>query len=173
MKIAFFIYAAFCLIGLGIRTAYEIFKKNGKLDPKNPVIFAFVFAGMILMLASWAFMGPADPFRVDYPAAVRYIGLALMIVGIGLALAGLIKLKGLENIDHLVTTGLYAKLRHPMYTGFICWIAGWIIYKGAVISFFIGLIGIGNILYWRRLEERKLTADYGEAYREYRKRSWF
>ncbi len=37
----------------------------------------------------------------------------------------MIQLKGLENINHLVTTGLFSKIRHPMYDGFILWILGW------------------------------------------------
>jgi protein-S-isoprenylcysteine O-methyltransferase Ste14 len=173
MNTAFIIPAALCLIGLAVRTAYEITKKRGKLDPKNPIIFAVVFAGMVLMLGSWAFLAPSDPSRIAVPAAVEWFGLALLALGLALALAGVIKLKGLENIDHLATTGLYAKLRHPMYTGFILWIAGWVIRCGAAAGAAVGLIAVGHILYWRWLEEQKLIAEYGETYRGYMKRSWF
>ena len=55
-------------------------------------------------------------------------------LGLGLALGGLFQLKGLENIDRLVTSGLFAKIRHPMYTGFILWILGWVIRYGALAS---------------------------------------
>ena len=127
----------------------------------------------LLMLGSWPFLAPSDPSRIAVPAAVEGLGLALLILGLGLALAGIVKLKGVENIDHLVTTGLYAKLRHPMYTGFILWIVGWVVRCGAAVGGVIGVIAIGNILYWRRLEEQKLSAEYGEIYREYEKRSWF
>jgi protein-S-isoprenylcysteine O-methyltransferase Ste14 len=37
----------------------------------------------------------------------------------------------------------------------------------------IGLIAIADILYGRRLEETKRVAEYGETYREYKKRPWF
>jgi len=82
-------------------------------------------------------------------------------------------LKGLENIDHLMTTGLYAKLRHPMYTGFILWIAGWIIRCGAAVGGIIGLLASVDILYWRGLEECRLISVYGDAYLKYRQASWF
>ena len=85
----------------------------------------------------------------------------------------MIQLKGLENINHLVTTGLFSKIRHPMYDGFILWILGWAIYHGAVISLLVGFVGIGNILYRRRQEERELESNYVEVYLDYRKRTWF
>jgi protein-S-isoprenylcysteine O-methyltransferase Ste14 len=82
-------------------------------------------------------------------------------------------LKGVENINHLVTTGLFSRIRHPMYAGFILWIFGWAIYHGALLSIIVGFMGIGNILYWRRLEEAELELRYGENYRRYRKETWF
>ena len=45
-----------------------------------------------------------------------------------------------------------------MYTGFVLWILGWSTYHGAIVSLAIGLVGIANILYWRRLEEARLLA---------------
>jgi protein-S-isoprenylcysteine O-methyltransferase Ste14 len=90
-----------------------------------------------------------------------------------LSIGALIQLRGLENINHLVTKGLFSKIRHPMYVGFILWIIGWAIYHGAVISLFVGFVAIGNILYWKRLEEKELESTYREVYLEYRKRTWF
>jgi methanethiol S-methyltransferase len=91
----------------------------------------------------------------------------------GLSIGTLIQLKGVENISHLVTTGLFSRIRHPMYAGFILWILGWVIFHGALLSLFFGIVGIGNILYWRRQEERELESRYREAYREYRSGTWF
>lgn len=173
MRNAYIVSLALCLLGLGIRTTYEILKKRGTVDTKNTGIFAVVFAGMVLMLASWIPMCPVDPWRIHYHGAIRGIGLAALAAGLGLAVGGLIQLRGLENIDRLVTSGLYAKIRHPMYTGFILWILGWIIFYGAVMSMFIGLVCIGNVLYWRRLEESNLAAQYGESYLTYSRGTWF
>jgi protein-S-isoprenylcysteine O-methyltransferase Ste14 len=173
MKTAYFVPLVLCLIGLGTRTTYEILKKHGKVDTNNKGIFAVVFTGMFFILASWPAMCPLDPWRLELPFAVRGVGCAIAAIGAGLAVAGLIQLKGLENIDHLVTTGLYSKLRHPMYTGFIVWIAGWVILFGAGLSFLVGLVGCANILSWRHLEENKLAESYGDAWRKYRAVSWF
>jgi protein-S-isoprenylcysteine O-methyltransferase Ste14 len=78
-----------------------------------------------------------------------------------------------ENVDHLVTTGLFAKIRHPMYAGFILWIVGWATTYGAFVSLAAGVLCIGNILYWRHLEEGALEACYGARYRDYRAGTWF
>ena len=173
MKDSYFVYMALCLIGLGVRTTYEILKNNGEVDTKNRAIFIAVFVAMVLMLASWILMCPLDPWRIYYHIAVRIIGLALLIVGLGLAAGGFIQLRGLENIDHLVTNGLYSKIRHPMYTGFILWIIGWLLFYGAVMSTIIGIVCVGNILYWSNLEEGQLANSYGETYLTYRKKTLF
>jgi protein-S-isoprenylcysteine O-methyltransferase Ste14 len=60
-----------------------------------------------------------------------------------------------------------------MYTGFILFIAGWVVRYGAAASLVVGLVCIGNILYWRRLEEGALEAQFGADYRIYRQGTWF
>jgi protein-S-isoprenylcysteine O-methyltransferase Ste14 len=161
------------LASLIVRTCYELLKKTGKVNPKSLIVFAVIFAVMCLMWISWFNMAPLDLWHLTLPKIVRWIGLGLVIVGMGLAIGAFVQLRGLENIDHLVTAGLFAKLRHPMYTGFILWILGWAIFHGAVISLVAGIVGIGNILYWRGLEDRDMEELYGEIYKEYRQRTWF
>jgi protein-S-isoprenylcysteine O-methyltransferase Ste14 len=173
MKSTYLIFAVLCLIGLSIRTVYELRKQAGKVDPKNKVVFSMVFVGMCLMLLSWPCLSLFDPISLPIPSALRFSGYIVIALGLGLAIGGLIQLKGLENIDHLVTNGLYAKLRHPMYTGFILWVLGWILSNAAMISIALGLICILCILYWRKLEEQKLVSEFGDSYVSYKKGTWF
>jgi protein-S-isoprenylcysteine O-methyltransferase Ste14 len=42
-----------------------------------------------------------------------------------------------------------------------------------MLSLLIGCLGIANIFYWRRLEDARLLVQHGEAYRKYRKKTWF
>jgi len=173
MDSTYLLIAALCLIGLAIRTGYEVLKKGGRVDTQNQAAFAVVFVAMCLMLASWTVMCPRDPWRIAVPGVARWIGLGLLVAALALAVGALRQLRGLENIDHLVTTGLFSRLRHPMYTGFILWIVGWVVRYGAMVSLAVGVCCIGNILYWRWLEENALESQYGEAYRSYRRRTWF
>jgi protein-S-isoprenylcysteine O-methyltransferase Ste14 len=171
--INYFASLGMCLLGLAIRTSYELLKKAGKANAENPFVFAVVAAAMGLMLASWPILCSSDPTRLVSSDIMRPVGQGVWIVGLGLALGALIQLRGVDNIDHLVTTGLFSRLRHPMYLGFIFWIIGWVIYSGALVSLVAGLVGIGNILFWRQLEEEQLGARYGERYQEYRQGTWF
>ena len=169
-------FAAFLFLFLGcllVRSTYEVLKKSGRVNPRNRLLFAVVFTAMCALWISWFGMCPLDPLPLPLPDPVRWIGFGIVVIGLGLAVGALLQLRGLENIDHLITTGLFSKLRHPMYTGFLSWIVGWSTYHGALASFLAGLLGIFNVLYWRRLEEQHLESQFGETYRVYRKQTWF
>ncbi len=143
------------------------------MNPESKLLFAFIFTTMCVLWACWFALCPIDPYQVNLPNIVQCGGLALFMVGTIIAIGALLQLRGLENIDHLVTSGLFAKIRHPMYTGFALWILGWSTYHNAIVSLLVGLIGIANILYWRQLEETRLLARYGERYQQYRLTTWF
>ena len=173
MNTAYPVFLGLYVGSLIIRTGYELLKRAGRVNPKSTSVFAVIFAVMCLMLVSWFSLCPLDPFRLALPVLLRGVGLSMVILGLGLSIGGIVQLRGLENINHLVTTGLFSKLRHPIYSGFILWILGWAVYHGAIFSLVIGFVGIGNILYWRRLEEESLELWYGEHYRTYRRETWF
>jgi len=168
----YLLFAGLCLIGLTIRTGYEWLKKAGRVDTNNKAIFAMVFMAMCFMLASWPTMCPRDPWRIAFPGILHTIGIVTVIAGLALAIGGLIQLRGLENIDHLVTTGLYSRIRHPMYMGFILWIVGWVVCYGAIVSLVVGLVCIANILYWGHLEERALEVQFGQDYRDFSRKTY-
>jgi len=107
------------------------------------------------------------------PAIVRWAGLAAVVVGAVVSVAGMWQLGGVENIDHLVTEGLFSKIRHPMYVGFLLWILGWSAYTGAVTSLLVAPLGLASVLWWRQLEESELAIRYGSEYLEYRAETWF
>jgi protein-S-isoprenylcysteine O-methyltransferase Ste14 len=73
----------------------------------------------------------------------------------------------------LVTRGLYAKLRHPVYVfGSLAWL-------GALLA----LLGWSALIIWlvvvviefsrARREERVLAQTFGPEYEAYRSRTWF
>jgi protein-S-isoprenylcysteine O-methyltransferase Ste14 len=173
VKEEFWIFLAFFTAGLGVREGYERLKRTGRADPRSRIVFWVVFAGMCMMWMGWFNMAPADPFRVAVPDPVRSLGLGATGLGLVLAVGALVQLRGLENIDHLVTTGLFSRIRHPMYTGFLLWIAGWAAAHGAFLSLAAGTAGVVGILHWRRLEEDAAQRQFGEAYSNYRRQTWF
>ena len=73
----------------------------------------------------------------------------------------------------LVTQGIYSKIQNPVYVFGGIFIAGLIIYSGRPLFFLVFLILIP--MQWMRVREerRVLEAKFGDAYREYRRRTWF
>jgi protein-S-isoprenylcysteine O-methyltransferase Ste14 len=173
MNPVFWVFLGLCLLGLGVRSGYETLKQGNKIDSKNNFVFIIVFVAMSLMLTSWVGMGLFDPWRIGLHGFFRWLGLVTSIIGLGIAVGALLQLGGLENIDHLVTTGFFLRLRHPMYAGFILWIIGWLLFFSAGATSMVAVVAIGNILYWRSLEEKKLLIQFGQRYIDYQKHSWF
>ena len=173
MKASFILLIAIYLLCNATRFYYEILKKNGKIDIESKLFFAFIFSIMCLMWISWFSACPQDIWHLGLPTVIKWAGLGVFILGALLAFGALFQLRGVENINHLVTNGLFARFRHPMYTGFILWIIGWAIYHDAIISSIAGIPGIANILYWRYLEDRDLEKKYGLIYANYRSQTWF
>jgi protein-S-isoprenylcysteine O-methyltransferase Ste14 len=173
MSTAYLVFVGLYLAGLVIRDGYELLKKAGRVDTRDSRVFATVFTSMCVMWVSWFGLGLLAPTRLPVPDALRWTGLGAVILGFVLAVGGMWQLKGVENIDHLVTAGLFSRIRHPMYVGFILWILGWSAYRGAPASLVGGLLGLLSIVWWRRLEEGELQSRYGQAYAQYRARTWF
>jgi protein-S-isoprenylcysteine O-methyltransferase Ste14 len=73
----------------------------------------------------------------------------------------------------LVTRGLYAKIQNPVYLFGSIFIVGVIVFLGQPKWFLIFLVLIPMQLVRIRNERRVLEAKFGDAYREYRKRTWF
>jgi protein-S-isoprenylcysteine O-methyltransferase Ste14 len=73
----------------------------------------------------------------------------------------------------LVTDGLYAYSRNPMMAGVFLMLAGLGIFFGSVWLTFITtpLAVIVSIIAFRTIEEPELEKRFGEAYRQYRKRT--
>lgn len=75
--------------------------------------------------------------------------------------------------NELVTTGLYAKLRHPVYYFSILALLGIIFAIGNYYLFIAVLALIALEASRIRAEERKLHDVFGKKYEEYKKSTWF
>jgi protein-S-isoprenylcysteine O-methyltransferase Ste14 len=73
--------------------------------------------------------------------------------------------------DHaLITTGPYAWVRHPIYTGLLLALAGTAIAIGQVRAALGFVIALLAILHKTRIEERVMLEQFGDVYRAYRAR---
>jgi protein-S-isoprenylcysteine O-methyltransferase Ste14 len=133
------------------------------------VSFTLMFINMILLWASWINMCDTDVVKIPIPDAIRYGGLVLFFAGVIIFFVALSTIKAVETHEgDLVTRGIYSKIRHPMYLSFVLWLIGYSVFCGALISFIVSTAFIANILFWRYLEEKKLTVRF-PMYDEYKK----
>jgi protein-S-isoprenylcysteine O-methyltransferase Ste14 len=171
-KKLFFALVIICGVTHSIRSVYEIMKHNKVLEASK-LSFVIMFINMLILWGSWVLLCSLDIYEITLPVIIRYLGLVLWCSGIITFLMGLFTIKTLESYDgDLITRGIYSKIRHPMYLGFILWLVGFPIFFGALFSFVISFLFIGNVLYWRNLEEKELEERFS-TYKDYRKSTIF
>jgi protein-S-isoprenylcysteine O-methyltransferase Ste14 len=171
-KKLFFALVIVCSTTHIIRFFYEILKHKQLIKP-GKLSFAIIFVNMMLLWISWFLLCRYDIYNVTLPGVIKYFGMFLSLIGLVLFLTGLSTMKTLENFEgDLITKGIYSKIRHPMYLGFILWLIGFPVYFGAIFSIFLALLFIANILFWRFLEEKELEQRFS-GYKDYRKTTIF
>lgn len=125
---------------------------------------------LAVFLACWAFR--------DLPwTASRVCGVILGVPALSLWLLARIQLGRSFAVralaKELVTHGLYAKIRNPVYVFGSLFIAGLILAIGRPIWLLILVLLVPLQVIRARKEARVLEEKFGDAYREYRSRTWF
>jgi protein-S-isoprenylcysteine O-methyltransferase Ste14 len=86
-------------------------------------------------------------------------------------LSGEAELRPREHAQELVTTGLHARMRHPIYVAHLLNLAGWAIGSGLIVSFVLlafSALFTFPLMVW--MEERELEKRFGQSFREYKAR---
>ena len=107
----------------------------------------------------------------------RYAGTALVVVGISFIAVARYQLGKSFSVraeaHTLVTRGLYSKIRNPIYVFDAVTLAGLVlILQKPVLWLVLVAVVIGQTIR-ARYEARVLEAAFGDAYREYRSKTWF
>lgn len=131
----------------------------------------FTYAPPVLLAVALLFIHPA------HWDAVRVVGLVLIVVGVGLLSIARAQLGNSFSITPqaraLVTTGLYRRIRNPVYVfGFVA-IVGMILYAGIPKLLWILAVLIPVQIVRVRAEARTLEEKFGEEYRAWRRTTWF
>ncbi len=106
------------------------------------------------------------------PPAVSVVGDALVAIGLGVAMLAVIQNSyaaaniTVEGNEHVVSTGLYGFVRHPMYLGNLIMMAGIPLALGSYWGLVVVIPGL-LVLVIRILDEEKLLAQELAGYREY------
>jgi protein-S-isoprenylcysteine O-methyltransferase Ste14 len=106
-------------------------------------------------------------------ATKQAVGYPLFGLGLALFLLSLFALKRgiggeIEPVTELITGGIYARLRHPMYVSFALSALALDFLFGSVLGILFTLVAFLPGMVWRaRLEEQSLAQRFGEAWKKY------
>lgn len=171
--------AQFLIRGHFVRlTKYEK-KSVRRIDGQEKALLFAMFVVVLLLPPLYCFTLLLSFADYDLPAAIRWTGAAVMVFSLWLFWRShvdlgpnwSVSLEVREN-HQLVSHGVYRRIRHPMYASIWLWglaqgmmlanwLAGW-----AVIPAFAAM-------YFLRTprEERLMCEQFGDAYREYARRT--
>jgi protein-S-isoprenylcysteine O-methyltransferase Ste14 len=140
----------------------------------NPNFLRFLaiqglLVALLFYIAIFVLPGPWD--------LLRAAGLGVMIVGAVLFFTARFQLGNSfalrAQARELVTTGLYRRIRNPIYVFGSVMILGLLIIVRRPYWFLVlAVVAVAQTLRSRQ-EARVLEAKFGDQYREYRKHTWF
>jgi len=125
-----------------------------------------------LWILGWIFQSGSGPH-----GPVRWIGFLLSLLGLaGLTVSRYTLGESFSitpKATALVTTGIYSRIRNPIYICAEVFLLG-IVFMLRRPELLIILLVLIPVQVWRAGQEAAvLEAKFGDAYREYRRRTWF
>jgi protein-S-isoprenylcysteine O-methyltransferase Ste14 len=133
-----------------------------------------MFVGIQLLLFTGYVLVPAL-LNMKVNQITKIAGLALLITGTGIFLAGLYQLRksltpfpSVRPDGRLVTNGIYHFIRHPLYTGIIAGLFGYGLYYGNAGKIIIVAMLVVLFYFKSIYEERMLLVAYPD-YGQYRR----
>lgn len=138
-----------------------IYLFSGWLTSKYPGVDFFSHENGHLLHTIFGFKGDAhfDPLHI---ASFVFIGLGFYLLANAWS-----TLYKAQKAGKLAVTGLYAKIRHPQYIGFVAIMFGFLLQWPTLVT--VVMFPILVVMYWRlaRFEEKESKKRFGKAWDEY------
>lgn len=84
-------------------------------------------------------------------------------------LGGLPEVRARHGDDRLITTGIRAHVRHPIYVAHLCEMLAWSIGTGLLVCWILTALAIATGAVMIRMEDAELERRFGETYAAYRR----
>ena len=117
------------------------------------------------------------PVRQIVPSPYRYLGIALLAVGLVLNIwsdqifkKARTTVNPFERSSRLVTKGPYRLSRHPMYLGMVLILVGLGVVLGSAAPWAVVPAFVLVAVKFMGVEEKAMEETFGQAYRDYRRR---
>ena len=129
-------------------------------------------AATLLVTGILTYLWP-DIFRMSFVAATALRTAAIVLIAVGLAIkfsSSRVPSSAVRNKE-LVTTGIFAYVRHPMYSSWILFITpGIALFFGSWLMLAASLVGYLSFKHLIKEEDEYLTRMFGQEYLDYRSR---
>lgn len=99
------------------------------------------------------------------------LGFTLVFAGLALLIAGWRQVYRADHEGRLATSGLYAFVRHPQYTGIMLAIFGQVVHWPTIPTLVLFPVIVLLYVWLAKREERRLVAQFGDEYVRYRERT--
>jgi protein-S-isoprenylcysteine O-methyltransferase Ste14 len=162
---------------------------NKKANPSAPwrtawgVRLAVVIVALLLLLSSRGHAAPGLLTSINRALAIhagiagQWLGAGLCLAGLGFAIWARMYLgrnwgmpMSLRQGHELVTSGPYAYVRHPIYSGIMLAMIGSVLARGLAWLLLL-LLCLVYFLFSARTEEKMMRAQFPDAYPAYRRRT--
>lgn len=127
--------------------------------------------GFILIALGWESVVLSVQYGLLLPHSfvLNVTGSVLILIGVAIRVLAMVQIPNTYRIKGLVTTGIYAKTRNPIYLALMIIIVGIAVYSTAVLALAWACACI-VVLYWvAAKEEVDLERVFGESYLQYKK----
>jgi protein-S-isoprenylcysteine O-methyltransferase Ste14 len=172
---------ALALVTVGLTVAAVFSRANLSRGLREDRADRWVLAGFGLVGLALAYL-PALADRLDVwtigGARVRWLGVALFAAGgllriwpvfvLGRRFSGLV---AIQPGHTLVTTGPYARIRHPSYLGMLVATVGWALVFRSGVGLVLTAVLLVPLVARLRAEERLLAAAFGAEWQAWRART--
>lgn len=155
---------------LGMTMATSLFSSHKLKRSKVFVFFAllFVTVGRIILVLPCC---PQPRFKTG--VFFWLLGGAIMGLALIIALIPTIRVRWWEAPAEkmkLITTGVYAYIRHPIYFGEVAWFLGWAIIFGSLYGLFLAVVFWFAFFIHVLAEEAELERVLGKTYSRYKEK---
>jgi protein-S-isoprenylcysteine O-methyltransferase Ste14 len=115
------------------------------------VLWVWIPAGVLFVCGFWLYSRSGRPFTA------RQLG-------------GVPEVVANHGEQRLVTSGIRARVRHPVYLAHLCEMVAWSLGTGLVVCWALSGFAMLSGAFMIRMEDEELEQRFGDGYREYRSR---
>ena len=153
--------------------------KKGKERGESDLVFLFLIAFAVAGGFFIPYFSSKGITGLNLPNFLRYAGVVTFLAGLFLRWISIRALKqqfsifvAIQENHQLVTTGIYSRIRHPIYLGAVLSLAGFVLVFPTLLGFIFVLIYSMLLGHRMTQEEKLMLKHFGSVYEEYTMKSY-